>query len=153
VKVWRIVRPAHAANPLSGAGAARWGNRWNSIGVPMVYASTSRPLALLEMLVHLPREYAPLGAVLVPAEVPDDLISATPEMPEGWNQFPYGEESRRIGDHWVEQGSSLAMFVPSVILPAEKNILINPAHAHFRQITVGPPEPQAFDRRLFGMTG
>jgi RES domain-containing protein len=149
VQVWRIVRLAHAADPLSGAGAARWGSRWNSVGIPIAYASTSRSLAVLEMLVHLPRVYSPRDAVLVPAEIPDHLIAPLPEMPNDWNHFPYRPESREIGDRWVEKGSSLAMFVPSAILPAECNILINPAHVHFRQIRVSEPEPHAFDKRLF----
>lgn len=150
--VWRIVRPVYAANPLSGAGAARWGSRWNSAGVRMAYASTSRPLAVLESLVHLTRDYFPRDAVLVPIEVPGRLIAEVPELPAGWNDIPYSGESRRIGDLWVEQNTSLAMLVPSAVLPAERNLLINPAHAHFGEIRVGAPEPDAFDRRLFGMS-
>jgi len=146
---WRIVRPAHAGSPLSGAGAARWGSRWNSVGVPMAYASTSRPLAVLEMLVHLSREYSPRDAVLVPMEIPDGLISDLPALPNGWNDFPYGPESRRTGDKWIQQRSSLALFVPSAVLPAERNILVNPAHAEFRNIHLGQPEPHAFDQRWF----
>ena len=151
MRVWRIVRPVHAANPLSGAGAARWGNRWNSAGVRMGYTSTSRPLAVLEMLVHVIREYTPVDAVLVPIEIPDAMVTELHDLPPGWNDFPYSDESQRIGDLWVQRSSSLAMLVPSAVLPAERNILINPAHAYFSQIRIGKPEPDAFDRRLFGM--
>jgi RES domain-containing protein len=151
VLAWRIIRTAHSEDPLSGAGAARWGNRWNTIGVRMAYVSTSRPLAVLEMLVHLPREITPLDATLMPLEIPDDLIEGLPDLPEGWNHFPYRAAARRIGDRWIERGSSVAMFVPSAILPAERNILINPVHAHFKQIRIGQPEAHAFDRRLFGL--
>jgi RES domain-containing protein len=151
VVAWRIVRLAHASNPLSGIGAARWGSRWNSIGTSMAYAATSRPLAVLEMLVHLPRKYSPLDAVLVPLEMPDDLIAALPALPESWNQFPYSTNSRQIGDSWIQQGAALAMFVPSAVIPAEHNILINPRHRQFAEIRVGEPEPHAFDRRLFGL--
>ena len=148
---WRIVRPAHAASPLSGAGAARWGSRWNSVGVPMAYASSSRSLAVLEMLVHMSREYSPRDASLVPVDIPDDLISELPALPKGWNDFPYGAEPRRTGDRWIQQLSALALFVPSAVLPAERNILVNPAHADFRKIQIGQPEPHAFDQRLFGL--
>jgi RES domain-containing protein len=148
---WRIVRPAHVDNPLSGAGAARWGSRWNSVGVPMAYTSTNRSLAVLEMLVHLSREYSPRDAVLVPFDIPDSLIAELTVLPKGWNDFPYGQESRRTGDQWIQQRSSLALFVPSAVLPAERNILVNPTHAEFRNIHIGQPEPHAFDRRLFGL--
>ena len=148
---WRIVRLVHTDNPLSGAGAARWGSRWNSVGVPMAYASTSRSLAVLEMLVHMSREYSPRDAVLVPIDIPDSLIGELPALPKGWNDFPYGPESRRAGDRWIQQRSSLALFVPSAVLPAERNILVNPAHVEFRKIHIGQPEPHAFDLRLFGL--
>jgi RES domain-containing protein len=117
----------------------------------MGYASTSRPLAVLEMLVHMVRNKTPRHAVLVPIEIPDHLITEVPELPEGWNAFPHSPESRTIGDHWVTEASSLAMFVPSAIIPAERNILINPNHARFGEIRVGEAEPHAFDRRLFGL--
>ena len=146
---WRIVRTAHASDPLSGEGSVRWGNRWNSIGVRMAYVATSRPLAVLEMLVHLPRDQAPLDTVLLPLDVPDRLISALPELPAGWNDFPYQPESRRLGDQWISEGTSAALLVSSAILPAERNILINPKHPDFAQIRIGEPEPHAFDRRLF----
>jgi RES domain-containing protein len=149
---WRIVRPDYVARPLSGAGAARLGSRWNSIGVEMVYASTSRALAVLEMLVHVARNNSARDAVFIPIEIPDSLVSGLPDLPDGWNDFPYRTASRQIGDRWIEKGSSLAMLVPSAILPAERNILINPAHADFDQIRVGEPEPHAFDLRLFELS-
>jgi RES domain-containing protein len=151
VKGWRIVRPEYAANPLSGVGAARTGSRWNSQGVRLAYASTSRPLAVLETFVHVISGYYPLDALLVPVEIPDDLITELDEVPNGWNNIPPGDASRRIGDRWIEKGSSLAMLVPSAVLPSERNILVNPAHAQFRRIRIGEPEPNAFDRRLFAM--
>jgi RES domain-containing protein len=149
VKAWRLVRPGYADNPLSGSGAARWGSRWNSVGIAVAYVATSRPLALLEMLVHLRSDRFPDGGIFMPMEIPDDLISGIPHLPEGWNHFPYQPASLQIGDRWIAEGSSPAMFVPSAILPAERNILINPSHAQFRQIRIGKPEPYAFDRRLF----
>jgi RES domain-containing protein len=148
---WRIVRPVHAANPLSGAGAARWGSRWNSVGVRMAYVSTSRSLAILEMLVHVSPDSMPADFVLVPVEIPDRLIGTVDELPEGWNALPYRPEPRRWGDSWIREGVSLAVFVPSAVVPAERNILINPAHADFSQVQVGQPELNAFDRRLFGL--
>jgi len=151
VLTWRIVRPAYADNPLSGEGAAQAGTRWNSVGIRMGYASTSRPLAVLEMLVHMVKNRPPQHAVLVPIEIPDHLIAEVPELPEGWNAYPHRAESREVGDQWIAEGKSLAMFVPSAIIPAERNILINPNHVRFGEIRLGEAEPHALDRRLFGL--
>jgi RES domain-containing protein len=117
----------------------------------MVYTASSRALAVLEMLVHVTRETAPLHALLFPIEIPDDLIAAIPELPHGWNSHPEGRETQLIGDQWVAEERSPAMFVPSAIIPAERNILINPNHERFGEIRVGEAEPHAFDRRLFGL--
>jgi RES domain-containing protein len=151
VLTWRIIHPDRAAEPLSGAGAARWGGRWNSAEVRTVYTASSRALAVLEMLVHVTRDRAPLHALLFPIEIPDDLIAGIPDVPEGWNSHPHGRETQLIGDRWVAEERSPAMFVPSAIIPAERNILINPNHARFGEIRLGEAEPHAFDRRLFGL--
>src|ERR1035437_9968435 len=52
-EAWRIVKEKHAASAFSGEGAAKTGGRWNSRGVPVVYASATKALAALEPLVHL----------------------------------------------------------------------------------------------------
>jgi RES domain-containing protein len=70
VWAWRVTRKLYAANALSGEGAARAGNRWNSKGVRVAYASSSRALAVLEMLVHVTRDTVPGDTVLVPVEIP-----------------------------------------------------------------------------------
>ena len=79
------------------------------------------------------------------------MVAEVPALPKDWNRLPYGAGARLMGDQWVRQGSSLAMLVPSAVLPAERNILINPGHALFGQIRIGEPEINAFDRRLFGI--
>lgn len=148
MRVWRLTRAAHAADPLSGQGAASAGGRWNSPGVRIAYTSTSRPLAVLEMLVHVTRDTVPLDMILVPIDVPARLYDEPTDLPSDWNDLPYGTGARKLGDHWVGSMASAALLVPSVVLPAERNLLINPAHQAFRRVRVLPPERFAFDRRL-----
>ena len=52
-RIWRIATrgPSWAADDLSGSGSARSAGRWNSPGVPVVYASTTIALACLETVV------------------------------------------------------------------------------------------------------
>ncbi|MDQ3308821.1 MAG: RES family NAD+ phosphorylase, partial [Gemmatimonadota bacterium] len=49
---------------MDGEGARLAGGRWNSRGIPLVYASTHLSLAALEYLVHVS-----------PATAPSDLMS------------------------------------------------------------------------------
>ncbi len=147
--LWRVTRRVYCANPLTGEGAARAGNRWNSKGIRIAYTSTSRPLAVLEMLVHVTRETVPSDAVLLPIEVPDDLIAELRPLPAGWNQYPYNEKARETGDQWARERSSVGLLVPSAVMHAEKNLLINPAHPDFSKVRVLEPEEEALDPRLF----
>jgi RES domain-containing protein len=148
VLVWRITRSVHAANPLSGEGAARAGSRWNSRGVRVGYTSTSRPLAVLEMLVHVAREGIPEDVVFIPIEVPASLIDELETPPENWNALPYSDQGRHAGDKWAREKKSAALLVPSVVLPAERNLLINPLHPQFSKMKIHAPELHAIDRRL-----
>lgn len=149
MRVWRLTRAAYAADPLAGHGAAIAGGRWNSPGVRMAYTSTSRPLAVLEMLVHVTRDTVPPEMVLLPIDVPDRSIADVPALPADWLDLPYSAGARRLGDAWIEQKRSLALLVPSVVLQSERNLLLNPAHPELRSVRVRAPEPMSFDRRLF----
>jgi RES domain-containing protein len=103
VLVWRITRSVHAAHPLSGEGAARAGNRWNSRGVRIGYTSSSRPLAVLEMLVHVTREGIPEDVLLIPIDVPTALIAELERPPKDWNALPFGDSGRQTGDQWARE--------------------------------------------------
>jgi RES domain-containing protein len=48
----------------------------------------------------------------------------------------------------VRASRSAVLAVPSVIVPGEPNLLLNPAHADFKSIAIGKPEPFSFDPRL-----
>jgi len=148
MRVWRLTRAAHASAPLSGRGAAIAGNRWNSPGTRIAYAATSRALAALEMLVHVTRETVPPDMVFVPVDVPDALVREATGLPGDWADTPWGPNARRFGDRWAAEGRSLALLVPSVVVPAERNLLINPQHPAFGRIRIGRVEPFSFDPRL-----
>jgi RES domain-containing protein len=56
---WRIFKKKHKASALTGEGARRFGGRWNSRGVGVIYTSASPSLAILEILVHLQAQELP----------------------------------------------------------------------------------------------
>lgn len=148
MRVWRITREIYRRHALSGDGAARVGNRWNSPGVRIAYTSSSRPLAVLEMLVHVSRDTIPENLLILQFNVPDKLVNEAQGLPRDWNALPYCASARRFGDRWAAERASAALLVPSVVLPGERNLLINPAHADFPKITALAAEQFQFDRRL-----
>lgn len=149
MKVYRFVS-TRFPHGLSCEGARRNGARWNSKGVPVLYCATTESLAMLELRVHAPHPY-PRTRLRFVIEVPDDAVHEVPvtELPKGWNQLPPSPSSKRFGDEWVAAGSSLGLLVPSVIASEERNLLLNPAHARFREVRVVRKSRVRLDIRLY----
>src|ERR1700752_4906564 len=49
---WRIILASEAAGGFSGQGARRYGGRWNSRGVRVIYTSQHQSTAALEVFIH-----------------------------------------------------------------------------------------------------
>jgi RES domain-containing protein len=147
--VWRLVTARFAQTAFSGEGAKRYGGRWNRKGVPMVYTSGSRSLAMLELLVQdnsLRAHYVAIPATIPPRVViervsPDDL-------PPDWRDPAARGQLQAIGTTWVRERRSAVLAVPSAVIPAEPNYLLNPFHPAFARIRIGEPEELATDLRL-----
>ncbi|MES2913799.1 MAG: RES family NAD+ phosphorylase [Pseudomonadota bacterium] len=146
MRIWRLTEAKHLPG-LDGEGARLWGGRWNSVGEPVVYASDSLALAALEVLVHLPRIERQKGSLpaylAVGMDVSDDLIH-DPGHPPG---IP-SEDTQVLGDAWLRAASSLALSVPSRVIPLERNVLLNPRHPAIAGIAIAVTEPFVFDDRL-----
>ena len=76
------------------------------------------------------------------------LRTALADLPDGWDARPPGGVSQGIGDRWLDTAASLALSVPSVVVPAESNFLLNAEHPSFGELEIGAPEPFRFDPRL-----
>src|SRR3954453_21124446 len=70
---WRICRRRYAAEAAAGEGARLYGGRWNSRGIPVVYASTSLALAALETFINLEPKLVPNDLVSIAGEIPEDI--------------------------------------------------------------------------------
>jgi len=147
MELFRITRSEYQ-NDLSGIGAYRFGGRWNSAGNSMLYTSSRRSLAMLEILVHWQRPTPPPDYVVVVLFVPDTLASThIPYTSHDWQMEQ--QWSKDTGDSWLNEKKTLLMRVPSVIVPSEWNYLINADHPDAKSIKVIHIEPFQFDNRLF----
>ncbi|MBL9047354.1 MAG: RES family NAD+ phosphorylase [Tabrizicola sp.] len=146
MRVWRLARPEFGTG-LDGEGSRLWGGTWNSPGVPVVYLASSLALATLEVLVNLPASRRSPGNFPSLLAVALDLDSGDlvdPGIPAGLDTGI----SRETGDAWLASSSSLALFVPSRVIPLERNVLMNPRHPAIASVTVALAEPFVFVDRL-----
>ena len=95
----------------------------------------------------------PVDSVLMEIEVPDgECISVEEhiggELPGNWSFLQ--EQSRHIGSEWLLDAKSLMLSVPSVVIPFERNLLLNPKHSLFREVHLKRATPFFFDARIFG---
>lgn len=150
LSAWRIVNARHAETAFSGEGARRYGGRWNSPGVAVVNVAGHQSLAVLEVLAKARSESPRDEYVLIPAswdEALTETLSAR-ALPGDWQALPPRSTTKILGDRWVLEARSAVLAVPSAIIPAEQNYLLNPAHPDFRRIKFGKPMPFVFDARL-----
>jgi RES domain-containing protein len=150
ITAWRITSEPYADTAFSGKGAEEYGGRFNSVGTPVVYTSESISLATLELLAKAGKRQRLSGRVVLPVTFDENHVIAyeTEDLPEGWDERPYGPVSQAVGDRWVESEASAVLRVPSVVVPAEHNYLINPRHPEVEELEVGEPRPLARDLRL-----
>ena len=147
---WRIVRASRAKAAFTGEGPWRYGGRWNSPGVHIVYVSEHQSTAALEIFVHrvpfvLEEEYKAFHL-----EWPESLVEvlSANKLPADWRISPPSRSTIEIGDHWIQERRSAALALPSAISPVDTNFLLNPEHPDFKRIRIAPPVDYDFDPRL-----
>jgi RES domain-containing protein len=103
---------------------------------------------MLEYLAHIDREDAPDDLIQVSITIDPADVEVLDPVPQHWNALAPDVTCQRQGDLWVAQRRSLALAVPSAIVPAEMNYLINPVHARFSTATIGDFVDLRLDPRL-----
>ena len=148
--VYRLSKSKYA-HDLSGKGAEKYGGRWNSRGVPMIYTSGSRALCILEIAVHTPLGNLPTDYCLISIDIPEDCISEleAAKLPNAWNSSPHGHKTQVMGDAFAAECAQLVFKVPAAVVQGEFNYLINPLHPDFRNVKIVKVEEFNFDKRLF----
>lgn len=141
MKVYRLHRAGRSASEYTGS--LLYPGRWHSKGTPILYFSIALSLACLECLVHL-----------APDEMPEDYaytsvdLNTEPEIADFRGDLADIHATRRYGHRWAIDQQSLAILVPSVIIPIEFNVLVNPLHAEFSGLAWSAGQAFAFDPRL-----
>ena len=153
--LWRIAvdTPNYGSDDLSGKGAETTGGRWNRKGTPCIYASHSIALACLETMVHLSGSNPlPLNRYLVRIDVSEEAWETRAIFDErthvGWDALPAGLVSLSWGAHWLKTRETLIAQVPSMVVPEEFNILVNPRHVDARQCIATKLRRWTYDLRL-----
>lgn len=153
MEVYRLSKKKYQKD-LSGKGAELFGGRWNPIGLSALYTSENRSLCLLESLVNSPRKLLPRDLVLlsifIPSRYEKEIIKLSKkELKRGLNNLRQNNLSAQIGKTKFLDEERLGIIVPSVIVPNEMNIVLNPKHLKYKHIKIKESINFSFDERLF----
>jgi RES domain-containing protein len=152
IVAWRLTKARHAAIAFDGEGARLEGGRWNPKGIPAVYLSDHPALAALEAFIHLKSAATKIEFVMYRVEIPIEvpvLELAVADLPAGWRTEPPSHGTMEIGEKWIKVGKATVLKVPSVLVPAAVNLVLNPRHKDFPKIRIGPAEKFSFDPRMW----
>lgn len=119
---------------FSGDGGLYTAGRWNHKGQKIVYCSESLALATIEWLAHNGLSVSGFSYHKFAIEIPDDQLVKfnVSQLPVGWDSEPAVTISRDFSDqHLFKVSGPLAIAVPSIIVPEEYNLLLNPFHDKF----------------------
>ena len=119
-----------------GIGAKLFGGRWNAVNDACIYTSEHVSLAFLEKFVHAAAKEDMSNLALLAIEIPDhtDNLLRVDEvkLKQNWeNEIAY---TQWIGGQILADLSILAFSVPSLLIPIERNYVINPKATQFKQI-------------------
>ncbi len=150
--VYRIGR-TRFANDLSGEGARLHGGRWNHKLTACVYASESRALALLEYTVNVNIDDIPRALSFTVIEIPDDdvLQLGLADLPGNWNAAPAPTSTKQFGTALLKKNEHMVIKIPSVVIPAEYNYLINPLHGNIKGCKILGVSDFVYDVRIKAM--
>lgn len=158
MRAWRIY-PQRATwaqapdfDPLDGAGGLTSAGRWHHLGTHITYTSASPSLALLETLTHIvPHRFG--ERTTLELDVPNDTVeevshavlvqllrNAHTDDPEAL--------TRRFGSAWAKEQRSPLLRVPSIVMPHEHNLLLNPLHPRAPEVRILAREIVTLEPRL-----
>jgi RES domain-containing protein len=142
ITLWRISRH----RDLSGGGGLRAPGRWHERGLPIVYLAESPAAALLETCVHTSANDVPPLYTLLEIAMPSSIESINLDvtlLPRDWPQQI--AVTRTLGSEWLRSNRSAMARVPSAIVPATYNVLLNPRHREAKRARIVSVSECPFD--------
>lgn len=151
-RVFRLIKEPFLDTPLAG-GSAKRGERWNPVGVDVLYTSSSPELALVEVLANLmPIRLDELPTYyLISIAIPDEQAIrhyTIDQMPPGWNTPVRTTRLQQFLGEWLMGTQEVAVAIPSAVVPFSNNIILHRGHAAFDQVSVESIQPFTVDGRL-----
>ncbi len=149
MKLYRIAKKKYAAD-ITGEGAKIYGGRWNRPGLAVLYTSESRALALLELIVHFSSKAAfKENYYFLSFEVNENLIESLDHNILPKNEIDLNDNRLwNLADYYFLEKKIAALRVPSVLIPQEYNIILNPKHFELKHLSVIDFEPIVLDERF-----
>ena len=94
----------------------------------------------------------PLNRYLIEITITDAVWNAAEVIhcasaPVGWDAEPASKTSSDFGTRWARSNASLLLRVPSVIVPEESNVLINPRHPDIAKVAARKLRKWLYDPR------
>lgn len=66
-------------------------------------------------------------------------------LPPDWRSYPAPAALAAFGERWLRTAGAAVLSVPSVVIPHERNYILNPGHADFATVVPQTAEPFSFD--------
>ena len=135
--VYKIGRTKYAKD-LTGEGARLNGGRWNHKLTACVYCSESRALAVLEYTVNVSIDDIPRALSITTIEIPDVGIHELkePDLPGNWKEVPAPSSTKDFGTNLLKAALKPVIKIPSCVITAEFNFILNPAHAKSKDFII-----------------
>lgn len=111
--------------------------RWNGTGRKVLYAAESIPLAFLENMVRRQgvgfNHDFKIMIIDIPAKtaITDIPVAA---LEDDWRNINDYSKCQPLGDAWYDAGKTLALKVPSAVMPEAFNYVINSEHPDFNLV-------------------
>ena len=146
--VYRIGKTKYAED-LTGEGARLFGGRWNHKLTPCIYTAESRSLAVLEFTVNVNIDDIPRALSLITLQIPDKNLPFTiADLPGNWRNSPAPASTKDFGNELLKQSTSAIIKLPSVVITAEFNYLLNPLHKESNKFEILEIEDFIYDVRI-----
>ncbi len=128
MEVYCITRTPFS-HALKASGIA---GRWNKDREEVLYASASRSLASLEMLVHQGKQKPHLSFRMMVISLPEKAsfvrTISMDELPRNWRKLSAYARLQDLGSAWYNSFETPILKVPSVVIPQEYNYIIHTQH-------------------------